>query len=194
MKKISIIFFLGLLIPIVQSCKKPPLPVIEENQNSIDTSGNSGGNSGNNGEDVEVSPFVGDWDYTKIDLTNGTLSFMAQEAGTFTGKGIDINGSVSFSENPNRYTTDVSFTADVAVVAGGQQQNQEIPVDRVQTQGTWTENNGKISLVDDDGTKIQVISNSNTQIVFSGNFTEKVEFNQFVTLDANSDVIFTIEK
>jgi hypothetical protein len=49
-------------------------------------------------------------------------------------------------------------------------------------------------LVDDDGTKIQVISNTNTQIVFSGNFTEKVEFNQFVTLDANSDVIFTIEK
>ena len=191
MKKISIIFFLGLLIPIVQSCKKPPLPVIEENQNPTDTSGNSGGN---NGEDVKVSSFVGDWDYTKIDLTNGTLSFMAQEAGTFTGKGIDINGSVSFSENPNRYTTDVSFTADVAVVAGGQQQNQEIPVDRVQTQGTWTENNGIISLVDDDGTKIQVISNTNTQIVFSGNFTEKVEFNQFVTLDANSDVIFTIEK
>jgi hypothetical protein len=194
MKKISIIFFLGLLVSIVQSCKKPPLPVIEENQNSIDTSGNSGGNSGNNGGDVEVSPFIGDWDYTKIDLTNGTLSFMAQEAGTFTGEGIDINGSVSFSENPNRYTTDISFTADVAVVAGGQQQNQEIPVDRVQTQGTWTENNGKISLVDDDGTIIQVISNSNTQIVFSGNFTEKVEFNQFITLDANSDVIFTIEK
>jgi|TARA_B100001059_G_scaffold139517_1_gene139691 hypothetical protein len=194
MKKISIIFFLGFYIPIVQSCKKPPLPVIVENQNSSDTLGNSGGNSGNNGEDVEVSPFLGDWDYTKIDLTNGTLSFMAQEAGTFTGKGIDINGSVSFSENPNRYTTDLDFTADVAIVAGGQQQNQEIPVDRVQTQGTWTEDNGRISLVDDDGTKIQVVSNTNTQIVFSGNFTEKVEINQFITLDANSDVIFTIEK
>ena len=191
MKKISIIFFLGLLIPTVQSCKKPPLPVIEENQNSTDTSGNNGGNNGGN---VEVSPFVGDWDYTKIDLTNGILSFMAQEAGTFTGKGLDINGSVSFSESPNRYTTDLSFTADVAVVAGGQQQNQVIPVDRVQTQGTWTENNGNISLVDDNGTKIQVISNTNTQIVFSGNFTEEVEFNQFITLDANSDVIFTIEK
>ena len=193
MKKITVILFLGLLTPIFHSCKKPPLPLVEEVRNSTDTTGNNNGGN-NNGGGVEVSPFVGEWDYTKIDLTNGVLSFRGQQAGTFTGKGSDITGKVTFSENPNRYTTDLSFTADVIAEFTGQQLDQAIPVQRVQTQGTWLESDGKIALVDDNENNVQIISNTNTQIVFSGNFTEQVEINQFVTLDANSDVIFTIEK
>jgi hypothetical protein len=191
MKKLTVILLLSLLIPIVYSCKKPPLPIIEEGKNPTDTTGNNGGD---NGGGIEVSPFVGEWDYTKIDLTNGIVSFMGQEAGTFTGKGLNISGNVTFSENPNRYTTDLSFTADVTVDFVGQQQNQKIPVERVQTQGTWTENNGKISLVDDNGSNVQILSNTNSQIIFSGNFTEQIQISQFATLDANSDVVFTIEK
>ena len=178
-------------MPIVHSCKKPPLPIIEEGKNTTDTTGN---NVGGNGGSVEVSPFVGEWDYTKIDLTNGVLTFRGQEAGTFTGKGSNISGNVTFSENPNRYTTDLIFRADVVAEFVGQQQNFEIPVERVQTQGTWSENNGKISLVDDNGNNVQIISNTNSQIVFSGNFTEQIPINQSATLDANSDVVFTIEK
>ena len=178
-------------MPIVHSCKKPPLPIIEEGKNTTDTTGNNGGG---NGGSVEVSPFVGEWDYTKIDLTNGVLTFRGQEAGTFTGKGSNISGNVTFSENPNRYTTDLIFRADVVAEFVGQQQNFEIPVERVQTQGTWSENNGKISLVYDNGNNVQIISNTNSQIVFSGNFTEQIPINQFATLDANSDVVFTIEK
>ena len=193
MKKITVILFLGLLTPIFHSCKKPPLPLVEEVRNSTDTTGNNNGGN-NNGGGVEVSPFVGEWDYTKIDLTNGVLLFRGQQAGVFTGKGSDISGKVTFSENPNRYTTDLIFKADVVADFAGQQQNFDIPVERVQTQGTWSENNGKISLLDDNGNDVQIISNTNTQIVFSGNFTEQVEFNQSFTLDANSDVVFTIEK
>jgi len=191
MRKLNIILLLSLLMPIVHSCKKPPLPIIEEGKNTTDTTGNNGGG---NGGSVEVSPFVGEWDYTKIDLTNGVLTFRGQEAGTFTGKGSNISGNVTFSENPNRYTTDLIFRADVVAEFVGQQQNFEIPVERVQTQGTWSENNGKISLVDDNGNNVQIISNTNSQIVFSGNFTEQIPINQSATLDANSDVVFTIEK
>ena len=191
MRKLNVILLLSLLMPIVHSCKKPPLPIIEEGKNTTDTTGNNGGG---NGGSVEVSPFVGEWDYTKIDLTNGVLTFRGQEAGTFTGKGSNISGNVTFSENPNRYTTDLIFRADVVAEFAGQQQNFEIPVERVQTQGTWSENNGKISLVDDNGNNVQIISNTNSQIVFSGNFTEQIPINQFATLDANSDVVFTIEK
>lgn len=192
MKNTTIIILLGLLSSVIYSCKKPPLPIIEEGENTSETTGTHSG--GNNGGGVEVSPFVGDWDYTQIDLTNGVLSFRGQQAGTFSGKGSKITGKVTFSENPNRYTTDLSFTADVTAEFTGQQLEQEIPVERVQTQGTWSESDGKISLVDDNGNNVQIISNTNTQIVFSGNFTEQVEISQFVTLDANSDVIFTIEK
>ena len=191
MKKLTVILLLSFLTLIVHSCKKPPLPIIEEGKSTTDTTGNNGGG---NGGGVEVSPFIGEWDYTKIDLTNGVLAFMGQEAGTFTGKGSNISGNVSFSENPNRYTTDLTFRADVVAEFAGQQQNFDIPVERVQTQGTWSENNGKISLVDDNGNNVQIISNTNSQIVFSGNFTEQIPINQFATLDANSDVVFTIEK
>ena len=72
MKKITVILFLGLLTPIIHSCKKPPLPIIEEVENPRDTTGNNNGGN-NNGGGVEVSPFVGDWDYTQIDLTNGGI-------------------------------------------------------------------------------------------------------------------------
>ena len=84
---------MGLLIPIIHSCKKPPLPIIEEVENPRDTTGNNNGGN-NNGGGVEVSPFVGDWDYTQIDLTTGVLSFRGQQAGTFSGK---IYVSIDFS-------------------------------------------------------------------------------------------------
>ena len=70
MKKLTVILLLSFLTPIVHSCKKPPLPIIEEGKSTTDTTGNNGGG---NGGGVEVSPFIGEWDYTKIDLTNGVL-------------------------------------------------------------------------------------------------------------------------
>lgn len=174
------------------SCKKPPLPVVQDDISSTDSTGN--GSGGNNGEEDKVNPFVGTWKYTQIDLTNGTLLFMGQEAGTFTGKGEKISGEVILTEKPNRYTTDLTFTANIQASFAGQQQNQSIPVERVQTQGTWTEQNGQISLTDDNGTVIQILSSTSSEIVFAGNFTEQIEVNQFVSLDANSDVVFTITK
>ena len=148
-----------------------------------DSSGNGGGG------EVEVSPYVGSWDYTKIDLTNGTLQLMGNDLGEFTGSGKDIKGELTISENPNVYSTNVAFTAGITVFGT----ERDIEVEKRSSTGTWTENAGEISLKDDNGNQVGVISSTSSKIVFTGNFTESIDI-QFGSIDANSDVEFTVEK
>ena len=178
----------------IQSCKKPPLPVVQEDTTGGSGSGSGSGGGGEEEEEELPSEYVGTWSYTNIDLTNGTLSTQGQEVGTFTGKGSSITGEVVIKENPNTYSTDLTFTADVAASIFGQVQNQEIPVDKQTSSGTWTESNGEITLTDNSGQNIGILSSTSSKIVFTGNFTEDVAITQQFVLEANSDVEFTITK
>jgi len=158
--------------------------------------GNSGdsGSGGNEEEEEEPSAFVGTWDYTEIELKNGVLSTQGQEVGSFSGNGISIVGEVIIMENPNTYSTELSFTANVDAQIFGQTQNQQLPVDRQVSSGTWTESNGEITLTDDNGQDLGIISSSSSRIVFTGNFDNEIPITQQFVLDANSDVEFTITK
>ncbi|MGB1038982.1 MAG: hypothetical protein ACPGYY_10075 [Bacteroidia bacterium] len=187
MKKVLLILSLSLFVMITHSCKKPPIPSpIEDIAGG--GSGSGGGSGGGTGE-VEVSPYVGTWSYSSIDLKNGTLGIAGQNLGSFEGVGKNIVGSVVITENPNQYTTTVSFTAEVSVFGQG----QDIPVEKKTSSGTWTEANGEIVLTDDSGQKIDIISSTSSKIVFAGNFSESFDI-QFGSVEANSDVEFTITK
>jgi|TARA_B110000908_G_C10135727_1_gene394367 hypothetical protein len=167
---------------------------VEEEMNTGGGNGSGGGTgSGGGSGEVEVSEFVGTWDYTKVDLTNGILEIMGNEIGTFTGTGSKLVGEVVITENPNNYTTSVSFTAIIDADLGGQQQEQQSDVPTQASSGTWTESNGEITLTDDNGQDIAIVSSSSSKIVFSGEFSTQIP-SQFFTLDATSDVVFTIEK
>jgi hypothetical protein len=190
MKKVLLLLSLSLFLIVMHSCKKPPLPVMEEEMNTGEGNGSGGGTG--TGE-VEVSEFVGKWDYTKVDLTNGILEIMGNEIGTFTGTGSKLVGEVVITENPNNYTTSLSFTANIDADLGGQQQEQQSDVPTQASSGTWTESNGEITLTDDKGQDIAIVSSSSSKIVFSGEFSTQIP-SQFFTLDATSDVVFTIEK
>jgi len=184
MKNILFIIILCLFVAITESCKKPPLPIVQDTETNDSTT-----NGGGSGGEVEPSPYAGTWDYTKIDLNNGTLSIMGNEIGEFTGFGKDIKGEIVISENPNVFTTELEFTAEVTVFGTA----RDLPVDKKTSNGTWTEKDGEISLIESNGTKIGVISSSSSKIVFTGNFTESIDA-QFGSIQANSDVEFTIEK
>ena len=158
MKNLVLLLTLGLFIVVSQSCKKPPLPVIQDTDVTTDTTGNGG-----NGGETQVSPYVGTWSYTKIELKNGILSFMGSESGTFTGTGINIVGEVVISENPNVFSTELEFTADVDAEIFGQTQNQKLPVDKTTSTGTWVESHGEITLTEDGGKKLGVISSTSTE-------------------------------
>jgi hypothetical protein len=165
-------------------CNKPPLPTLDE----TDTSGGTGGGG------TQPSEFVGTWDYSEIDLSDGSLSFMGNEVGTFVGTGTKISGTMILTENPNTYTSNVSFTASLDVTLFGQTNEQEIPVDKRVNTGTWTESNGQISLVDDVEGNVTVLSSSANEIVFTGEFEEQIQAGQGFNLDAISDVEFTLTK
>jgi hypothetical protein len=188
MKNIFLIIAVTLFVFGSQSCKKPPLPIIDDT--TKDTTGTGGGTGGG---EVKVSPYVGTWNYTKIDLKNGILNVMDNDVGTFTGKGTDIVGKVVITEKPNRYSTEVAFTANIDAVLGGQSQAQTAPVNKQTSAGTWVETNGKITLTDDGGKPIAVLSSTSSEIIFSGSFTTQIPV-QFFTIDATSDVEFTINK
>ena len=188
MKNIFLIIAVTLFVFGSQSCKKPPLPIIDDT--TKDTTGTGGGTGGG---EVKVSPYVGTWNYTKIDLKNGILNVMGNDVGTFTGKGTDIVGKVVITEKPNRYSTGVAFTANIDAVLGGQSQAQTAPVNKQTSAGTWVETNGKITLTDDGGKPIAVLSSTSSEIIFSGSFTTQIPV-QFFTIDATSDVEFTINK
>jgi hypothetical protein len=182
MKNTLLFLALGAVLLINESCQKPPVPVIIPAGNTTDTTGGGG-------QEEEVSPYVGSWEYDKIELTNGVLEIMGNELGGFEGAGSDIIGEVVITENPNVYTTTLSFTADISVFG----QAQSLPVDKQTSGGTWTESNGKITLVDDSGKSIAVVSSTSSMIVFTGEFTETIDA-QFGSIDATSDVVFTIVK
>ena len=188
MKNIFLIIAVTLFVFGSQSCKKPPLPIIDDT--TKDTTGTGGGTGGG---EVKVSPYVGTWNYTKIDLKNGILNVMGNDVGTFTGKGTDIVGKVVITEKPNRYSTEVAFTANIDAVLGGQSQAQTAPVNKQTSAGTWVETNSKITLTDDGGKPIAVLSSTSSEIIFSGSFTTQIPV-QFFTIDATSDVEFTINK
>lgn len=181
MKKIVLLLTLSLFVIATQSCKKPPLPVIEDEPTNT-------GTDSTGGEEIP-SEYVGKWDYTQVDLNDGVLELMGNEIGTFEGKGSDLVGEVIISEKPNRYTTTLSFTADIQVFG----QEQSLPVDKQTSSGTWTETDGEITLVDDSGKSIAILSSNSSKIVFTGKFTEEIAV-QFGSIDATSDVVFTIEK
>ncbi len=184
MKNTLLLLALGAVLLINESCQKPPVPTIIPAGNTTDTTTGGGGQ-----EEEQVSPYVGSWEYDKIELTNGVLEIMGNELGDFEGAGSDIIGEVVITENPNKYTTTLSFTADISVFG----QAQSLPVDKQTSGGTWTESNGEITLVDDSGKSIAVVSSTSSMIVFTGEFTETIDA-QFGSIDATSDVVFTIVK
>ncbi len=179
MKSLSLILSLAVLIS-VASCKKPPIPIKED----ID----------NNGGSQKGSDYVGTWDYTKIVMSNGDLSVQGQSLGSFEGTGKDIKGSVIVTENPNRFTAELEYTAALTLSVFGQSIPRDIPVEKRVISGDWTEVNGQIVLDPDDGSQIEVLSSSANRVVFSGVFTEKIALGQQFNFDAVSDVAITIEK
>ena len=157
------------------ACNEPPVPSDDKKQ------------------EEQPSPYAGTWSYTKIELDNGTLMYGQTPFGTFSGVGENIIGTVEIKENPDSFTTEVQFTAKLDINVQQQNIQQQIPVDKTSSSGTWEEKNGEIVIKPSDGSTIEIISSTENKIVYKGNFDQQVTFGQF-TLDANSDVTFTIEK
>ena len=171
--KIATLLIFGLLA----ACQRPELP------RDKDTGGESG-----------PSPYVGEWTYSSIALSNGVLKLGEQNFGSFEGEGKDIVGKVVISENPNVYSTDIAFTAAIQMTVFGQTVPSEVPVEKRTSTGTWKEVNGKLELYDDNGNTVNVLSSSGSRIQFSGNFAEEVSIPAGFSLQATSDVVFTLVK
>ena len=181
MKKLLILIGLAGFISL-HACKKPPVPKPKDFETKD-----------GDGKDQE-SPYVGTWNYTKVVMSNGTLGLQGQSFGTFVGTGKDIKGSVTVTQNPNRFTAELEYTAALTLTVFGQEQDRDMPVEKRTITGDWTESNGEISLIADDGSDITILSSSSSKVVFKGTFEETISLSQQFSLEAISDVEITIEK
>lgn len=176
--KIVKLLFLGLMTIAMFSCKETEVPDPEQViiRDTVFV-------------EQELSPYVGFWSYSDIDMQNGTLELDGSPVGSFTGKGKDIVGRIAIAQNPNIYTTTVAFTAEISVFG----QTQDLPVEERTSTGTWEEVDGKLKLIDDAGNDVNVVSSSESEIVFEGDFTEEITL-PAGAVEANATVIFTVEK
>jgi len=148
------------------------------------------------GEDEfnDPSAYTGSWKYKAIDITNGKLSIQGQDFGTFDGFGKEIFGFFTITENPNKFRSDISYTAVLNLNLFNQTQTTDFPIDKRTMGGTWTESNDVITFTLNDGSSMKVESSSTEQIVFTGQFMEKIALGQQFTFDADADITYTLER
>lgn len=177
MRALLSIFSLSVLLA---SCLMPPVPTPKDNDN-------------NGGNQNQPSIYAGEWTYTNVAFDNGSLESQGQAFGTFTGEGLELKGGLTITENPNRFTSTLAYTAQITFTIFGFQQSIPIPMEETKIEGSWTEQNGKIVFNADDGTEMPVVISNASTIQFTGAFEELINVGQF-GLSATADLTYTLEK
>ena len=109
------------------------------------------------------------WNLNEI-TQEGTITTDVQGVpvqSTFTSFGKDINAQVEFKQNPNNFTSSGSYTSVVTISLLGQSNTQEVsvPIDDFLNQGTWSLNNGVMTISQNGETvEANVIELTNTSL------------------------------
>lgn len=108
-----------------------------------------------NNEPLDTSgDLIGDWEL--VDYTsNGSTSAMIQGSNfttAFTGKASNMDYIVTFSENPNKVTTENgSFDYEVMISVNGQNDTQTTSISNIDSEANWTKNGNILSFTGDFG-------------------------------------------
>ena len=165
------------MLLLLTACLMPPVPAPR-------------GEDDDDQQQQQVSTFAGEYRYTAVSFSNGSLGLQGTPFGTFTGTGTEIFGSIVLTDNPKQFSSNISYTANLSVTVFQQTQEIELPIDKRVMQGSWAENGGVITFSPDDGSTLKLESISKDQMSFTGNFDEKLPLGQF-NLDATADLTYT---
>ncbi len=142
--------------------------------------------------DDEAAPdgsIVGDWDVTAIDY-GGTSTTSGPGfptiTSTFTGTGVDMNLMVSFSEDPNVYTSSGSYGVELTTETQGQSSTDTVTISGFADDGEWSQNGSTIMVTASNGetSEITIISIDGDEMILefgdvtttqSGDFTSTSE-------------------
>ncbi len=108
----------------------------------------------NSEDDIQINKddILGTWDLINFDI-DGEVSTIVQglEIGvaSFTTIGKDFNAQLTFTENPNTFSTSGSFTAVTTTTVLGQQTSEEgeIDLDNLLNSGNWEINKNELTFI-----------------------------------------------
>lgn len=108
-----------------------------------------GCSSDDDGANDTSASLVGTWNITSLDYSGESATeFMGQsQSATFVGVGENFDTSITFTENPNEYTSSGSYDVVLTTTINGVEDTTTTPVDDFQSEGDW-ERNGDSLLFD----------------------------------------------
>ncbi len=87
-------------------------------------------------EDPKPDGLIGSWFLTTLDYEGFTTS-TAMGNTNFKGFGKDMDMTMTFSENPNKFTSEGSYTIELTINAPGQTITEDLTYDTALSDGTW---------------------------------------------------------
>jgi hypothetical protein len=132
------------------------------------------------GDDKDEDPaptgdLAGSWNMTAIDYNGtSTVAVMGIESkSTFTGTGKEMNLTVTFTEDPNKFTSQGDYVIALKTTTQGQTINSDFPIDGFMIDGTWSLN-GKTLTIEGDGRKQEatIIEQTATTLKMKWDYTQ----------------------
>ncbi|WP_299768591.1 lipocalin family protein [uncultured Dokdonia sp.] len=147
--KIIKLTFLFLFAIIIASCSdddsnETPDPMNEETPENMDESSDE--------TEDESASVIGMWEVTSIDASGtSTVEIAGQTIETeFLGEGIDLNYSVTFTEEPNEVTADGDYNIELTTTIAGQSITEVIPGILFIDSGDWVIDGDQITISSND--------------------------------------------
>ncbi|KJD34542.1 hypothetical protein PK35_01780 [Tamlana nanhaiensis] len=130
-----------------------------------------------NNTEQDTNALIGTW--VAQDITNtGTATFdILGETITapIEGQGYDVDFTLSFSENPDNYTTEGSFGLEISVTYLFQTMTERIDNQEFLGNGTWSKQGNTITIVENGETTILTIKElTSTRLILTGHETEDI--------------------
>lgn len=134
-------------------------------------------------DSVNINPalLVGDWEPIELYCDDGeavTNALGLEIKATYSFEGTDFNATLTFTDNPNRYSSSGSLTYDITTTVQGTTETESLTVSDFFGSGEWEINGDVITQFPDDGspaqsTKILELSEDKLRLRFDQDITEE---------------------
>ena len=151
-------------------------------------------------EDEDPMPtsqaMVGEWAISSLDYKGSTTTSYegASLTANFTGTGKDMDLTTIFSENPNTVTSAGSYTIVLTTSMMGQTTTDEMTMEEVVTDGTWTLNGRDLTITNNLGSQTATIVEQTSTKLRIRLDVDQSESDQGITVTTKVQATYTFTK
>lgn len=139
---------------------------------------------------------VGEWSMTALSYKGSTTTKVSgfSAKADFTGTGKDIDFVTTFTADPNNVSSEGSYTIVLKTTIAGQSTTEEVPLDEVIMDGTWSLEGRTLTVTNGDLSQdATVTKQSDTTLQFKVDVTE-TEGDADISVTTVLHAVYTFEK